>query len=109
MILPEGLKCFGPDCNPICQNCTQKRWYKQPEGRKALCCCLAEPANLSFGLMKVGVFSVILGSLKLEKALDYFATLGVQSVELGAGAFAGQSHCPVDALLKSPQKVKDFL
>ncbi|HUR45463.1 MAG TPA: sugar phosphate isomerase/epimerase [Candidatus Saccharimonadales bacterium] len=59
--------------------------------------------------MKVGVFSVILGSLKLEKALDYFAALGVQSVELGAGAFAGQSHCPVDALLKSPQKVKDFL
>ena len=59
--------------------------------------------------MKVGVFTVILGSLKLEKALDYFASLGVQSVELGAGAFAGQSHCPVDALLKSPRRVKDFL
>ena len=59
--------------------------------------------------MKVGVFSVILGSLKLERALDYLAGLGVQAVELGAGGYAGTRHCPVDALLASNRKAKEFL
>lgn len=59
--------------------------------------------------MKVGVFSVILGSLKLERALDYLAGLGVQAVELGAGGYAGTSHCPVEALLASERKRRDFL
>src|SRR5207247_890408 len=59
--------------------------------------------------MKVGVFSVILGSMKLERALDYLASLGVQAVELGAGGYAGTDHCPVDALLSSNRKSKDFL
>ena len=59
--------------------------------------------------MKVGVFSVILGSQKLDKVLDYLAALGVQAVELGAGGYAGTTHCPVDALLQSARKRKDFL
>ncbi len=59
--------------------------------------------------MKVGVFSVILGSMKLEPALDYLASLGVQAVELGAGAFAGTAHCPVDALLASERRASGFL
>ena len=59
--------------------------------------------------MKVGVFSVILGSMKLERALDYLAGLGVQAVELGAGGYAGTRHCPVDALLASNRKAKEFL
>ncbi len=59
--------------------------------------------------MKVGVFSVILGSLKLEQTLDYLAGLGVQAIELGAGGYAGTNHCPVDGLLSSERKSKDFL
>ena len=59
--------------------------------------------------MKVGVFTVILGSMKLEPALDYLASLGVETVELGAGAYAGTSHCDVDALLASHRNVKELL
>jgi sugar phosphate isomerase/epimerase len=59
--------------------------------------------------MKVGVFSVILGALKLERALDYLAALGVQAVELGAGGYAGTSHCPVAALLGSERKRRELL
>jgi sugar phosphate isomerase/epimerase len=59
--------------------------------------------------MKVGVFTVILGSRKLEATLDYLAGLGVQAVELGAGGYAGTSHCPVDELLASNRKAKEFV
>src|SRR5262245_35872238 len=59
--------------------------------------------------MKVGVFTVILASMKFEKALDYLAELGVQAVEIGAGAYPGTAHCRTDALLASDQKAKDFL
>lgn len=59
--------------------------------------------------MKIGVFTVILGSRKLEESLDYLAGLGVQAVELGAGGYAGTDHCPVDELLGSDRKAGDFL
>jgi sugar phosphate isomerase/epimerase len=59
--------------------------------------------------MKVGVFTVILGSKKLEPTLDYLAGLGVQTVELGAGGYAGTSHCPVDELLASNRKATEFI
>ena len=59
--------------------------------------------------MKVGVFTVILGSQKLETALDYLAGLGVQTVEIGVGAFAKNPHCDIDDLLSSERKAKDFL
>ncbi len=59
--------------------------------------------------MKTGVFTVVLGSMKLEQALDYVAALGVQAVELGAGGYAGTTHCPVDELLASERKARAFL
>jgi sugar phosphate isomerase/epimerase len=59
--------------------------------------------------MKIGVFTNILGSLTFEQALDHLAALGVQTVEIGAGAYATSSHCDADALLASPQKARDFL
>jgi sugar phosphate isomerase/epimerase len=59
--------------------------------------------------MKPGLFTVILGSMNLEHALDYAARLGAQAVELGAGAYAGTNHCNVEALLASDRKAKDFL
>jgi len=59
--------------------------------------------------MKVGVFTVILSSMPFEQALDYLASTGVKTVEIGTGAFTGTAHCDADALLASDQKAKDFL
>jgi sugar phosphate isomerase/epimerase len=58
--------------------------------------------------MKIGVFTVILGSQPLNAALDYLASLGVQAVELGAGGYARSPHCPLESLLKSPQRRRDL-
>ncbi|MBI2926081.1 MAG: sugar phosphate isomerase/epimerase [Verrucomicrobia bacterium] len=59
--------------------------------------------------MKIGVFTVILNQMKFEQALDYLAGLGVQAVEVGAGAFARARHCPTEELLASARKRRDFL
>ncbi len=59
--------------------------------------------------MKVGVFTVILRSMPLEQALDYLASLGVQTVEIGTGAYPGIDHCDADALLASDAKANEFL
>ncbi len=59
--------------------------------------------------MKLGVFTVILRSRKLAETLDYLAGLGVQAIELGAGGYAGTDHCPVDELLASPRKAREFV
>jgi sugar phosphate isomerase/epimerase len=59
--------------------------------------------------MKLGIFAVILNSMKLEQALDYLAELGVQSVEFGAGGWAGTAHCDPGALLASDRKAQEFL
>lgn len=59
--------------------------------------------------MKLGVFTAVLGSLGLEQALDYVVRVGAQAVELGAGAYAGNAHCDVPALLASDRKAKELL
>ena len=59
--------------------------------------------------MKVGLFLVILNSMEFEEALDYVASLGVQTIELGAGAYAGTAHCDPEVLLGSERKIKDLL
>ena len=59
--------------------------------------------------MKVGLFTVILQSMPFEQALDYLAGLGVQTVEIGAGAFSGTAHCEPASLLASDRAAKAFL
>lgn len=59
--------------------------------------------------MKLGVFTVILRSMPLEQALDYLAGLGVQTVEIGVGAYCGIDHCNPDELLGSDLKAREFL
>src|SRR5438876_213706 len=59
--------------------------------------------------MKIGVFTNILGSMKLELTLDYLAGLGVETVEIGVGAYCGKAHCDPDDLLASDRKSKEFL
>ena len=59
--------------------------------------------------MEVGVFTVLLGAMDLPLALDYLTGLGIQTVEIGAGGYAGTAHCPVDVLLESDKKAKSWL
>ncbi len=59
--------------------------------------------------MKVGVFSVILRAMPFEQALDYLASLGVQTIEIGTGAYPGIDHCNPDELLSSDAKANEFL
>jgi hypothetical protein len=39
--------------------------------------------------VKVGVITVILQTMPFEHALNYLAGLGVQTVEIGVGAYSG--------------------
>jgi len=96
---------FLPECNlktarilVVTSLATQLSWRKASQLR-------TESAKN----MRIGVFTVILGSMNLEQALDYLAALGVQAVEIGAGAYAGTAHCDVDALLASDRKAKELL
>src|SRR5690348_7267367 len=59
--------------------------------------------------MQVGVFTVILGTMDFDSVLDYLVKLGVQAVEIGAGGYAGTSHCDVDALLASDKQAKAWM
>ena len=59
--------------------------------------------------MKVGVFSAILSSSPLNKALTHIAGLGCETVELGTGAYPGDAHCKPAELLASKPKLEEFL
>ena len=58
--------------------------------------------------MKVGVFSAILSSLPLDKALAHVAGLGCDTVEIGTGAYPGNAHCDPAALLASEERLAEF-
>jgi sugar phosphate isomerase/epimerase len=58
--------------------------------------------------MKVGVFSAILSSLPLDRALEHVASLGCDTIELGAGAYPGNAHCNPVELLASKAKLATF-
>lgn len=59
--------------------------------------------------MKLGVFAVLFAGRPLDEALDYIAQTGLEAVEIGAGNYPGDAHCPVDELLSSPDKRKEYL
>ena len=56
--------------------------------------------------MKLGVLTVALGSMPVEKAFEYLAGLGVQSVELGTGGYPGTAHLDPVAALKDPSIIE---
>ena len=58
--------------------------------------------------MRLGVFSVILSGEPLGKALKYLSDLGVGAVELGCGAYPGNSHCNPLELLADDAKIKEL-
>src|SRR5512145_3109647 len=59
--------------------------------------------------MRIGVFSVIFGSLSYEEALDKILSFGATAVEIGTGGYPGSHHCKVDDLLGSAEKRRDYL
>jgi sugar phosphate isomerase/epimerase len=59
--------------------------------------------------MRIGVFTALFQNLPFEKALDRAVAAGVTAVEIGAGGYAGNYHCPVDELLASEAKRKAYM
>ncbi len=51
--------------------------------------------------MKIGLFIALFGDRPLEDALDTCVAEGIQSVEIGAGAYPGTPHIDVPALIES--------
>jgi len=54
--------------------------------------------------MKLGVFTPLFASQPLGVALDYIASLGLDSVEIGTGNYPGNAHCPLNDLVASKSK-----
>jgi len=53
--------------------------------------------------MKIGLFTALFGDKPLTEVLDICQSLGIQAVELGAGAYPGNPHLDVDKLLESKE------
>lgn len=52
----------------------------------------------------IGVFDPPFRELSVDKMLDRFSALGIEAVEIGAGGYSGQAHCPLDELVADPVK-----
>ena len=55
--------------------------------------------------MKLGVLTVPLYAKTLEETLQYLSSLGVQTVELGAGGYPGAGHLNVAKILSDDSEV----
>ncbi len=58
--------------------------------------------------MKLGVITALYQDKPFEEMLDHVAEMGLQAVELGAGAYPGNAHCKPEELLKDKNKARDF-
>jgi len=58
--------------------------------------------------MKLGVFAVLFGQQSLEDALDYIVKSGLEAVEIGTGNYPGNAHCPLDDLVRSKAKARQW-
>ena len=58
--------------------------------------------------MKVAVFSNLFASMDLADCLGQLAGTGVEAVELAAGNYNGSAHCPLDELLESDSRCRQY-
>ncbi|MDD4889311.1 MAG: sugar phosphate isomerase/epimerase [Phycisphaerae bacterium] len=58
--------------------------------------------------MKLGVFTPLFNDKPFAAALDYIASLGLDSVEVGTGNYPGGNHCPLDELVASKGKAAEW-
>ena len=59
--------------------------------------------------MKLSVLANLYGSKSLDEALRTITSLGVHTVELGAGGYPGKAHCNPAELLADPAKYDAFI
>ena len=62
--------------------------------------------------MELSVMSPVLNQMGLEEALAYLHSLGVDSLEIGAGGYPGKAHLDPAEYLRHPEKIealKDLL
>jgi len=60
------------------------------------------------GTMKLGVFLVLWSDMPFEDALKKAVSKGLQTVEIGTGAYPGDAHCKPAQLLEDPSALKCF-
>ncbi len=58
--------------------------------------------------MKVGVLTVLFGSMSFEEVLEYVSKIGLEAIELGTGNYVGSPHTNVKELLSSDQEIEDY-
>jgi sugar phosphate isomerase/epimerase len=58
--------------------------------------------------VKLGVFTVLYRDRPFEEALDRFAEMGLEAVEIGTGNYPGDAHCHPGELLADAAKAKAF-
>ncbi len=58
--------------------------------------------------MKLGVLTVLLGSMTLDDTLAYLKGLGVQQVEIGCGGNPGTAHADAVDFMAHPEKIARF-
>lgn len=59
--------------------------------------------------MKLGVFTTLMSNKPLKDALDYFASIGIEAVEIGCGGYPGKAHADPDILLNDETKFQEFM
>jgi sugar phosphate isomerase/epimerase len=59
--------------------------------------------------MKLGCLTAMFSDKSLDDVLEILRPFGLQAIEMGVGNYPGSAHVPVDELLKSDQKCKDYL
>ena len=57
--------------------------------------------------MKIGLFTVLLPKLSLDEVIKKIKPLGIRTIELGAGNYAGDAHLKLEWLSQS-SKIKEF-
>lgn len=58
--------------------------------------------------MKLGVLTNLLGNEPADKAFAYFASLGIEELEVGCGGYPGKDHCDPKVLLNDEKKLQEF-
>ncbi len=59
--------------------------------------------------MKISVLANLYGNKTLDEALSIISSLGVHSVEIGAGGYPGKAHCDPKELLLDEAKLDEFV
>ena len=58
--------------------------------------------------MKLGVFTVLFQNLRFEDMLNKVRAFGLDSIEVGTGAYPGNAHCDPEQLLKDRGRAEEW-